>query len=261
MLFMNRLEEIKLSYISNRCTQRVATDLLKNLKSKNPAVIKEIVLSLNQLYFDGLIEGDYSAEPELEQFGLDKLIEAGILTIGSFYDGSLEGRLDEARDIIFSAERNIKDYSSKERAKRRHLRGFEDDILNWGRELSKNELDINLIVPVASDGFEPAFLAASLRGLNPEEIIPLRFSRLSKGDSEAKKPKNFQYWDERLKGKKILITEGFSMDFHSIVKVRDYVKLQEPESITLSAVLPYKLNGFLPENELISNRVTIAYRK
>gem|GEM_PF-3129967 len=242
---MKKLEEIKLACRynrCNRCTQRVFADLLKELEnSRNPAVIKEIVLSLNQLYFDGLIEGDYSAEPKLEQFGLNKLIEAGILTIGSFYDGSLEGRLDEVKNIIFSAERDISKYSSKERAKSRHLRGFEDDILNWGKELSKNELDINLIVPVASDGSEPAFLAASLMGLNPEEIIPLRFSRKSRNDSEVRKPKNFSHEDERLKGKRILITEGVSYQFYSIAKVKDYIKLQEPESITLSVVLPYKL--------------------
>ena len=162
--------------------------LLKEIESqRDPNNFKEALLSSIQLYFDGLVEGRSELpNPEVwaEQLEtLNALLRATGTTVSAFYRKNSEIPFDEVREVIMPYDSRLIKHGSKSEYKERHLAGKEQQVGNYAANIADvlESEEVDLIMPVASGGFEPALLTADYLGL--KHIFPIRYSRVSRNDN------------------------------------------------------------------------------
>jgi len=222
-----------------------ATTLFHNIKEEeNPIDFMNQLLAITRLYFDGICEkesrnwenirkgvnylrGRDEDIWDIQKKALDRLTSAGKLAIGSFYRG--EGiPTEEVRSIILSVVDDVLPFCPEKKAKGRHLNLLHDKIQKFGRNLPEilDCEEIDTIVPVASGGFESAFLAMDI--LDTPTLLPVRFSRCKHSDSEVKIP--FRAPDDYLpvEGKNVLVTEDLTIRGTSIGKVMELLLEKDP---------------------------------
>lgn len=206
----------------------------------DPLYLKEAVLALNQLYIDSIISGRISNTPPWkgQERTLENLINAGVLAVGSFYRGNSLEWIYQVKEMVFLSGIN-KWKKSEAGVEYRHLEEFDCTINEWANSVSKcNEIkDVDVIVPIASEGFEPAFLLNYI--IKKPFILPLRYSRCKRKDSSVRfpaiSPKDWA--SNQIRGKKVLVVEGTSLTGTSLKKVVGYVAEQKPEKVLFSAVI------------------------
>lgn len=149
-----------------------------------PELFKNNVLSALQLYFDGLVESrDLRPEVIEERHNvLNAMIKATRLTVPGYYRKEKEIQYRRVQERIMPLESAILKYGSKNRAKHRHLFGCEYSISEYGKMVERDFSDkgVQLVIPIASGGFEPGMLVAEC--LNVKNILPVRYSHIHRRD-------------------------------------------------------------------------------
>ena len=199
----------------------------------NPYQFKESILVLSQLYFDALIEN-----PSHSKNFLDVVMLSGKRTISSFYRGN--GIDESARELIC---RNISElYNSIKSTKLKHRHINMDGVIqNFGLNMSSIDVFKNLdtIVCVATSAFEPSYLMMDI--IEKDELVPLRYSRVSRHDVEVKNP--LPNIESKITSKQILVVEDFMSSGMTLDKIVQYINKLCPKETYISLV-----SGF---NEMI----------
>lgn len=227
-----------------------------------PECFKSDVLSAIQLYFDGLVESrDLNPEVIEERHTvLDALLKGVRLTVSGYYRNGKEIQYGQVQEEILQFESAILKYGSKKTAKPRHLSGCEIHVLRYLSDVERNlnAEKIDLIIPIASGGFEPAALVADC--LNIDNLLPVRYSGIHRKDSYVRiTEKISRIKQELIRDKKILIVDDIIDKGTTMDTVISWAKGYEPSETYFSAVRTYRgypsFNGsyFLFRNENLQN--------
>ncbi len=185
--------------------------LISSLQFYNSLEFKEALLRILQLYFDGLVEGDN--ENYFKTFGeqhaaLNSLLRGAKLAVSGFYRKGGKFLPGEIADIISPYFDSFRKYGSKEISRGRTLYGRENGIFEYALDVAFNlNKKIDLIVPIASGGFEPALLLSDYLGV--DSFLPVRFSRKQKKDISIMVPPQMsgEYCTEKICGKNVLVVD------------------------------------------------------
>ncbi|MDO8516557.1 MAG: phosphoribosyltransferase [Nanoarchaeota archaeon] len=216
-------------------------DLLKNIeKNSDPRNFKEALLRINQLYYDGLIELEKQENWEEQEEILKKLINTSSEFIGQFYRNFNYVPIKKTREIILPLEESLIKYSSKLKAKPRHLSGEECNIRDFANNLEeklKHE-NIDLIIPIMSGGFEPAALLKDWLAI--DQFLPIRYSSRTKKDDSVLVPALApeDYIKEQIKGKNILLIDDIKASGKTLHDVNQFLKQNFPKKIRCEIVKP-----------------------
>ncbi|MBI4919060.1 hypothetical protein HY837_03960 [archaeon] len=213
-------------------------DLLETLETeRRPRFFKELVLGILQFYFDGLLQV-YDTEKRDEQSKvLKSLLESACITVDGFYGEGIP--FDQVKEKLLPLNYTLCDVCEPVRAEKRRLSWQEWSVEKYGRitaQLLKNK-NIDVIVPIAAGGFEPAVLNAVDLGVN--NIFPVRFSYWTRRDSKVLLPvciESKESVKQQLQGKNVLVVEDIIFFGRSAIRVIDWLKMQNPASITLGYV-------------------------
>lgn len=218
-------------------------DLLDRVGTyKNPGRFKEVMLRIAQLYFDGLIEQkDPSRNPMIwleQKEALEAILTGVRQTVSGFYRKNGEIPFLEIRELIRAHEKGIIFHGSSAKCKYRHLEAQERNVADYAisvaSALSGEEID--LVIPIASGGFEPAILTADYLGV--PQIFPVRCSRVSRADNEVLTPNQApeNYTRDKIIGKRILIVDDIVSSGGTIDVVTNWLKTLNPARLYFAAV-------------------------
>ena len=232
------------------------TELLKKVRTeKDPAEFKEALLSVAQVYFDVLIEENRRKNrwflfwkkktirggPEIwaEQEEALKALLSGIqMTVSGFYRNNRNVSFSDVKEVVLPHDSALIKYGVKKVSKRRHLYGLEGDVGGHIPEVVKalEGEKINLIIPIASGGFEPAALTADYLGV--DYMLPVRYSYLSKDDLKVLIPQHApdDYSQRQIKGSNVLIVEDIIASGRTASQVTKWAKKYSPAKVYLSAI-------------------------
>ncbi len=226
------------------------------------------IYSLMQPYFNALIEytanGLSSDERSLtwnEQSGtLYRLMDIGRRFAKWFIGGHYE--YDEygeyTGDIVYVNEAtpgNFKEelleivpsivkYTQNRGIKSRHIEPHIGDMETFGRALSAIPIDVDrrvgpdIIVCIASGGFEPSLTAAAVFDKDVKDVVPVRFSNRRWNDTEVRIPSlatKKHYLEERVKKRNILVVDDFLATGSVARKVLEFLGEMEPQSLLFTA--------------------------
>lgn len=203
---------------------------------QDPVSFKETVLGCVQLYFDGLVDDKRSISKSRwwakQSAVLTALLEGAQATISAFYRKNQEIPFDKVREFIVPNSACLINYGSKKQCKDRHLHGLEQYLV--GRVVDVVNLlggdDVDLVIPVASGGFESALLIADYWGLKVEQLFPVRYSSYSRSDREVltpvQAPEDFS--SRKISGKKVLLVDDIVHSGDTAVKVAAWVAKHVP---------------------------------
>jgi len=129
-------------------------------------------------------------------------------------------------------------HGSKSEYKGRHLFGQEDHVAHYASDISKvlsNER-IDLIIPIASGGFEPSALTADYLGV--DKMFPLRYSRVSRTDSKVLVPSRapVRYPKQQIKGKRILIIDDIVGSGRTLSQFAKWIRRHSPTKVYFAVV-------------------------
>jgi len=208
-------------------------------KQRNPKLFKEAILKSAQLYYDGLIENPAPSGVWISQLEtLDAIIDCTRETVGSFYEDHKKIPFDKIYERIAPHKSRLIKYGSRHACKYRHLAAYGRQIVDFSKDLS-NALKwekIDLIIPIASGGFEPAaFMADSLE---VDEIFPVRYSSVSRKDKEVLIPAQapLNYSENRISGNRVLIVDDLIEKGTTANNVIDWTKKYNPAQIYFTSV-------------------------
>lgn len=241
-------------------------NLIKRIeKEDNPVNFRNQLLSISQLYFDGLVEKDPTTnvlkgaarrarKDKLwsKQFdALSQLNLAGKKAVSSFYRGDGVD-FDDVKDTFLPyASAIIKSDNKGSIAKHRNLLNEYNTVQTFGRNLCDEcrDIGIDTIVCVASGGFEPSYLAMDI--LEKEDLVVMRYSHRSKEDSGVKLPVSASsvYFANKIKDKTVLVVEDWVASGQSLNGVMDYLSRRRPNGIYCTTVIgcDYYLPNINPE--------------
>ncbi|MGM5488382.1 MAG: phosphoribosyltransferase [Nanobdellota archaeon] len=216
---------------------------LEMLDGENdPYYVKESLLAITQLYFDGLVEFQYrdffdmtklfrKHDPR-ELTVLDELMDATSRGLLSYYSG--EGIDASVCEAVLGLGDRIMASGARGYSKMRHLRGSDDAVHMFGYEL-QCEPSPHCIVPVACGAFEPALLLAGLHEV--PHVVPLRYSHVQRQDQRVRLPRYAE--PSYLTGidGNVLIVEDWIQNGTSLKGVTEFVLGFEPESVAVGSVL------------------------
>ena len=229
--------------------------LIKTIDAEdNPVNFRNQLLSISQLYFDGLIKTKNGADmakgatwAEQAQ-ALYNLNLAGKKAIGSFYRGKGID-FDGVKEIFMPYASAIIQYGGNDSiAKHRNIFDDYNTVHAFGRNLydeCRNITGIDTIVCVAGGGFEPSYLAMDI--LEKEELAVMRYSSYrSMPDSNVKLPKFAPkgYINDQIKNKKVLVIEDYVVSGKSLNKVMNYISKRKSREIYCTTVIGS--NFYLP---------------
>lgn len=252
-LFSNGADElynIPLLNFNGQCLKK----LLRQIESpKDPKNFKEAILRAIQLYFDGLVENnDISTNPKIwaEQLkALDAILEGVRITTSGYYRQA-KVPFSEVQKVVLPFSSLLIKYGSKEGCKSRHLSESEHRVRDYAANVANTLIgeDINLIIPVASGGFEPAALIADYLGIN--KMFPVRYSAFSRGDSDVliSKQAPQEYTEQQINGTKVLVVDDFvssGKTADAVIKwLKDYNPARAYFSVTAVTMGSYTLDKF-----------------
>jgi len=215
--------------------------LLEIIESQqDPVNFKEAVLSGVQLYFDGLVERrNETPNPEIwgEQLEtLNALLKGVRMTVASYYRQDRDVPFDEVREIVLPHGSKIIRHGSRDLCRTRHLAGqdllVKEGILETIDALGGEKVD--LIIPVASGGFESAVLMADYLGV--DNVFPARYSIFSRNDREVLLPGNapLNYPKQQISKKGVLIMDDIVSSGATACKMTQWAKKYNPTKVYFS---------------------------
>ena len=144
----------------------------------------------------------------------------------------------DVREVVLPHESALIKYGSKKECKYRHLCGDEDFVGPQISELSEALKDegVNLIISIASGGFEPAALTADYLGVN--QIFPVRYSHLSHYDKKVLVPQYTpdNYSQRQIQGKAVLIIDDIFDTGRTASAITKWAKKHGPTKIYFAFV-------------------------
>jgi adenine/guanine phosphoribosyltransferase-like PRPP-binding protein len=200
---------------------------------RNPRCFKDDMLMMTQLYFDGLIDSSIDTALIADQRKtLETLLRATKICVSGFYRSKGAIDYDAVLKTIMPCRNKIIMYGSEEEARIRHLINCEykidacinDDIIGV---LGASKID--LIIPVASGGFEPALLIADYIEVN--RMLPVRYSINRGNDDYVMIPQGVS-WDAvkgLMENRNVLIVDDISETGITAKKVAEWVVSAEPK--------------------------------
>lgn len=219
------------------------SDLLKKIESqRNPLEFKEALLGCIQLYFDGLVDRREEIEnPEVwtEQLEALSAILTGVgITVVAFYRQNREIPFNEVREVVMPYNSTLIRHGSKSKPKGRHLAGCELLVGNYATSVA-NALtgeEFDLVIPIASGGFEPAVLTANYLGVN--QFFPVRYSTVSRKDTEVLFPAYVtpDYLTQKISGRRILLIDDIVCHGRTASKLLRWIEKYNPASVHFAFV-------------------------
>ncbi len=217
--------------------------LIKKIeKQEDSHEFKETILRITQLYFDGLVDiykpqSDQRTWPEQSK-ALDALLKGVRLTVSGFYRHDKAIPFVEIKKEILPHSLTFIKHGSNKDYKMKHLERCESELYLYAESIAQGLAGekIDLIIPVASGGFEPAALAADY--LNIEKMLPVRYSNLCKCDIDVLIPTQAPkgYSGEQIIGKRILIIDDIVSLGKTIELVSRWAIRYTPASIHFAVV-------------------------
>jgi phosphoribosylpyrophosphate synthetase len=144
---------------------------------------------------------------------------------------------------------NIIASGSKKLCKFRNLKYSEDEVKACiGASIDLlNKAGINLIIPVASGGFEPALLVADYLGVS--NLFPIRYSIAHRFDKEVRIPRNIPLpmASQTINGKNVLIVDDISDTGNTAKRIAKWVTSLGPKRafyLCVDAFVPAELENF-----------------
>jgi len=218
-------------------------ELLKEIESqRDPRKFKEAVLRGIQLYFDGLVEGR-SGHPNPEAWAeqleaLNAMLSGVGMTVAAFYRQNQEIPFDEVRETIMPYDSRLIRHGSQKGCKNRHLAGSEHQVGSYAVKVANalESEEVDLVIPVASGGFEPAVLTADYLGVN--QLFPIRYSRVSRTDGGVLVPTQapVDYSMQQISGNRILLVDDIVASGATASKLAQWVKNYDPAKVYFAVV-------------------------
>ena len=217
--------------------------LLKRIETEtNPGKFKEIMLRAIQLYFDGLVEGNFSLkEPDIwakQEEALNAILLAVRMTVSGFYITNKDVPFSNVRDTLLPHDSILIQYGSKRSGADRRLQGKEFEIESYAKSVAQalQGKKVDLIVPVASGGFEPAAITAGYMGA--EDMFPIRHSPFRRKDDAILVPKQAPpgYVTERFRGASVLVIEDLVDSGITASKIVEFVRSFSPHELYFAFV-------------------------
>lgn len=203
--------------------------LLEFLASRDgdKQAVKSGALEIIQLVFDGMIErgGNWGDKLRL----LEKLMEMGTSFIGDYYRNRFHHR-KVASDILDISGDILRYGDLRNPSKSYHLSWSQGSIYGRVREYQDMLMVPNVIIPVASEGFEPAFLFASI--YDCASVFPMRFSP-TRSDKKVMVARGTPggYLNNLIEGQRVLVVEGTVKKGRSLSKVCQKVLAAHPSEL------------------------------
>src|SRR3989344_8706994 len=151
--------------------------------------------------------------------------------------------VSEIRELIMPYDSKLIRYGSKGRCVRRHLFGLENIIGNHFRKIGAvlNEEEIDLVVPIASGGFEPAVLAADY--LEVDTILPVRYSSYRCKDGGVLIPCNSHLeYITQIRNKRVMIIDDMSATGTTAEAVATWMDNYSPHKMLFTFIIGWGIN-------------------
>jgi hypothetical protein len=217
--------------------------LFKRLETrKRPFIVERAFLGILQLYYNGLVDGfgptcHSSSRNIMGKLDLlSKLLATGTKCVGRFYREGVP--YDPIREEVLPYTKDIIRWGSNENVGFYHLNTSPKEVFRFGQLAPENiQHSPEVIVPVATEGFEPALLLASI--YEDVDIFPVRYSKCRKNDVQVKIPKGMfrSGVSKKIKNKKVVALEGTVSSGDSFGKVIRFIKEFEPSSFEAGTVI------------------------
>ncbi len=222
-------------------------DLLEEIEfQEDPRLFKEAVLGAIQVYFDGLVERNIRPrDPEIwdEQLeALNRMLTGVRKAIVGFYRENQVIPFDEVREMILPYDSRLIKYASKEGYKRRHLIGGERQVKDCAISIvnALGDDEVDLIVPIASGGFEPAALIADY--LKVDRLFPVRYSGLRRADRRVLVPSQAHpgYPKEQIFGNNVLLIDDIVATGATSSRLVQWITEHSPSKIYFGVICSYQ---------------------
>ena len=221
----------------------IIPEILKSIEhERDPHAFKEEILNLNQLYFDGLVENqNKSLDPNIwaeQSKTLNALLNGMKQTIVPFYRRHQHIPFDEVLETILPYSSLLIKHGSQNVFKTRWFKGREADVQNSVEIITKTlaKAKIDLILPVASGGFEPAILVADY--LEIDDLFPIRYSQYSRKDEKVLVPTQApqNYTQQHISGNKILFVEDGIDSGATASKLSSWITQYDPKKVYFAVI-------------------------
>ncbi len=195
-------------------------------------VFKEELLQGTKLYFDGLIEQrDLIQDWGEAKSAFTHLLACTRIAVVDYF----QGKTVPVDEILALLEPHIETYlayasnkgKKSGRFKNKNVRTFRSRLQQLAF-LEKREV----VVPIASGGFEPGIVAADYFGI--EEIYPVRFSRIKCHDDSVHAPLPFEPC--LFSGKNVLLVDEINETELTKEAVMEWVAQFYPRSISYVSI-------------------------
>lgn len=212
------------------------SDILRGLEhEENPVILKSDILDLAQLLFEGIVLRPERGSCDGKKACLDALYDAGKRCIGSFYRGEPEPP-DTLRELLLPQATAIISYAKDTPPKNRHLR-WDYTLQLFGRSLPKlfpGLSGIEVLVGIASGGFEPSFLLMDMLDC---PLLPVAYSHVHGTDTTPHLPKLQKGpYLSALHGKQVLLVDDVVYSGKALWKVSCEVASAQPRALYGCAV-------------------------
>ncbi len=228
-----------------------------------PLLFKEAMLRSMQLYFDGLVEWPNRnlSEPLAKKVWSDQsealqaLLNGVRKSVAGFYrQGSIS--FEDVRNTVMPYTSTFLKYGSKAVAKDRRLDGATTQKMNDFTQDVIKGLDgkcVDLIIPIASGGFEPGVLMADCLTVN--NLLPIRCSRLGKQDGLALVPAGAPsgYAEQQISEKRVLLVEDIVATGLSLEQCLELVCRHGPKEVYLATVDGWRAPGLAGYRKISRN--------
>ena len=225
--------------IQNSDYQSNLGQLFEKIKNeKNPRSFLNLYLAIAQLYFYGLISNNDDRQSwDNQEDTLNSINSLGIIMVGELYEkGVFDSNfvlknLLQIKDCIMEHGDNYN--TAKYRWMASHMKGIQKYGVVLEDYFRTIEDKPNVIVSIASGGFEPSYLAANIFGL--EEILLVR---PGKDELQLVLPTAIPdgYVDESVSTKNTLIIDDYINKGFSLKSVIEYMLISRAKKITAATV-------------------------
>ncbi|MGV8152240.1 MAG: phosphoribosyltransferase [Candidatus Nanoarchaeia archaeon] len=218
------------------------------------------VLNVAGLYFNSLIENSSSQNHSTLSKTLDDMLQAIKLTTSQYYNNRKIEKKSIIKDLVLENNGVLIENSMYQISHEKHLKYDDFKYIKKSCESISDimkEYDLELIMPIATGGFEPAGVIAS--NINNLNIFPIRYSRLNKNDKNVLVPKYIteEMVNKKIKDKKVLVIDDFISGGTTAQKTLDWVYSFKPEKLYFSPVFPESQDNIIldiiPELKRIKN--------
>lgn len=219
------------------------TELIDAIEHKNePKPFKDALLGALQLFYDGIVKFKLTSKnPDIwreQEEVLQAMISSVRLTVAQYYK-SQPIPFHDVRECVLPYSEQLVRYGLKGKCKIRHLDKKEHELPAYISDVTEalDDKQIDLIIPIASGGFEPACLTADY--LNVANMLPIRCSRVSRSDTRVVTPYQApeDYALHAIQGKHVLLVDDILLSGGTSSKTIKWVQKHNPGSTYFAVVL------------------------